>query len=98
MSSNALTWLKRLKLSGRDLTKLYIRVREKLLSYGTEVSGAVPDLLRELGSLSLGALREYITEPLEKAACLKALYSAPGIKSPTDVLRITCGKPVGTQR
>ncbi|MEA3277559.1 MAG: TM1802 family CRISPR-associated protein [Pseudomonadota bacterium] len=51
VSANALTWLRRLNLSGRDLPELYVKVREKLLSYGTESSHAVRELLHELGRL-----------------------------------------------
>ncbi len=51
VGANALTWLKRLNLSGRDLPGLYNRIREKLLSYETESSAGVRDLVRELGAL-----------------------------------------------
>ncbi len=51
VSSNALTWLKRLNLSGRDLPELYIKVRGKLLIYGTEASSDVRELLNDLGRL-----------------------------------------------
>lgn len=51
VSSNALTWLKRLNLRGRDLPELYNKIREKLLSYGTEASPEVRELLQELGRL-----------------------------------------------
>ncbi len=54
VSSNALTWLKRLNLSGRDLPELYIKVREKLLSYETESSPRVRELVHEIGRV--GAL------------------------------------------
>ena len=54
VTSNALTWLKRLNLSGRDLPALYNRVREKLLSYNTEASQPVRELVQEIGHL--GAL------------------------------------------
>lgn len=51
VGANALTWLKRLNLSGRDLPGLYTRIREKLLSYETEGNPAVRELVRELGAL-----------------------------------------------
>jgi CRISPR-associated protein Csh1 len=51
VGANALTWLRRLSLSGRDLAELYVKVREKLLTYGTEGSPAVRGLLTELGEL-----------------------------------------------
>ncbi len=51
VSSNALTWLKRLTLSGRDLPEFYVKVREKLLAYGTERSAQVRELLHEVAQL-----------------------------------------------
>lgn len=51
VGSNALTWLRRLTLSGRDLPELYVRVREKLLTYGTESSQNVREVIEELGYL-----------------------------------------------
>ncbi len=48
VSSNALTWLKRLTLSGRDLPEFYVKVREKLLAYGTEKSEKVREVLHEI--------------------------------------------------
>ncbi len=51
VSSNALTWLKRLTLSGRDLPEFYVKVREKLLAYGTERSAPVRELLHEIAQL-----------------------------------------------
>lgn len=51
VGANALTWLKRLTLSGKDLPELYIKVREKLLAYETEGNEAVRDLVAELGAL-----------------------------------------------
>ena len=52
VSANALTWLKRLSLSGKDLPELYVKVREKLLAYGTEGSEDVRALVEELGMLA----------------------------------------------
>jgi CRISPR-associated protein Csh1 len=40
-----------LTLSGRDLPELYVRVREKLLTYGTESSANVREVIEELGYL-----------------------------------------------
>lgn len=51
VGSNALTWLRRLTLSGRDLPELYVRVREKLLTYGTESNANVREVIEELGHL-----------------------------------------------
>jgi CRISPR-associated protein Csh1 len=49
--SNALTWLKRLTLSGKDLPELYIKVREKMMLYGVEGNETVRQLVTELGEL-----------------------------------------------
>jgi CRISPR-associated protein Csh1 len=54
VASNALTWLKRLELSGRDLPALYTKIREKLLVYETESNPEVRALIQEIGRL--GAL------------------------------------------
>jgi len=51
VGANALTYLKRLRLRGRDLPEFYLKVREKLLSYGAEGSTAVRALLGEIGDL-----------------------------------------------
>lgn len=51
VGANALTWLKRLNLSGQDLPGLYTRIREKLMSYETESNAAVRELVAELGRL-----------------------------------------------
>lgn len=51
VGANALTWLKRLTLSGKDLPELYVKVREKLMIYGTEGSETVRALVSELGEL-----------------------------------------------
>ncbi|MBM4330976.1 MAG: CRISPR-associated protein [Deltaproteobacteria bacterium] len=51
VGANALTWLKRCTLKGRDLPELYIKTREKLLSYETEKSEDVRELIAEIGNL-----------------------------------------------
>ena len=51
VGANALTWLKRLTLKGRDLPGLYNKVREKLLAYETEKSEEVRELIAEIGNL-----------------------------------------------
>ena len=51
VGANALTWLKRLTLTGKDLPELYCKVREKLLTYETERNRAVREVLQELGEL-----------------------------------------------
>jgi len=51
VGANALTWLKRLNLTGADLPELYIKVREKLLAYNTEKSKKVRVVVEELGHL-----------------------------------------------
>ena len=51
VGSNALTWLKRLTLTGKDLPDFYCKVREKLLAYETEGNENVREVLREVGYL-----------------------------------------------
>jgi len=53
VGANALTWLKRLTLKGKDLPELYIKIREKLLAYETEKSSDVRALIGELGALGV---------------------------------------------
>lgn len=53
VGANALTWLKRLTLKGKDLPWLYIKVREKLLAYEAEKSQKVRDLINEIGKLGI---------------------------------------------
>ena len=51
VGTNALTWLKRLTLKGRDLPGLYIKIRGKLLAYETEKNFEVRELIAEIGNL-----------------------------------------------
>ena len=51
VGANALTWLKRLTLAGKDLPELYTKVRKKLIVYGTEGNETVRQLVTELGEL-----------------------------------------------
>lgn len=53
VSANALSWLKRLTLQGKDLPEVYIKVRGKLLAYETEKSKEVRNLLAEIGRLGI---------------------------------------------
>lgn len=53
VSANALTWLKRLTLKGNDLPGLYVKVREKLLSYEVEGNAEVRKVLEEFGRLAI---------------------------------------------
>ncbi|MBU0566602.1 CRISPR-associated protein, partial [bacterium] len=53
VGANALTWLKRLTLKGRDLPELYVKIREKLLAYETEKSEEVRELIKEIGRLGV---------------------------------------------
>ena len=55
VGANALPWLKRFTLTGRDLPDLYVKIREKLLTYRAE-SSDVREVIEELGNLgtSLG--------------------------------------------
>ncbi|MBK1695126.1 hypothetical protein CKO09_10300 [Chromatium weissei] len=61
VTSNALTWLKRLNLDGRELPELYNKVREKLLSYGVESSADVRAIIYDLGRLGGQTLGNQIT-------------------------------------
>lgn len=51
VGANALTWLRRLTLTGEDLPDFYCKVREKLLTYETEGNENVREVLREVGHL-----------------------------------------------
>jgi len=53
VGANALTWLKRLTLKGKDLPELYIKTRQKLLAYETEKSPDVRELIHEIGLLGV---------------------------------------------
>jgi len=53
VAANALTWLKRLTLKGSDIPGLYIKIRKKLMSYNTEGSADVRELLAEAGNLGV---------------------------------------------
>lgn len=51
VGANALTWLKRLTLKGKDLPELYVKIREKLMAYETEKNEDVRSLITEIGDL-----------------------------------------------
>jgi len=53
VSANALSWLKRLTLQGKDLPELYTKIREKMLAYETEKSEKVRNLIAEIGRLGV---------------------------------------------
>ena len=53
VGANALTWLKRLTLKGKDLPELYVKIREKLLAYEAEKSQKVRDLINEIGKIAV---------------------------------------------
>jgi CRISPR-associated protein Csh1 len=53
VKANALTWLRRLTLSGNDLPELYTKVRGKLLEYDTERSPQVRELNEELAQIGV---------------------------------------------
>lgn len=46
-----MTWLKRLRLEGRDLPDLYNKIREKLLTYEVERNADVRAIVQDLGRL-----------------------------------------------
>lgn len=51
VGANALPWLKRFTLTGKDLPGLFVKVRGKLLTYGTEYDPNVRVVIEELGHL-----------------------------------------------
>jgi len=51
VSANALTWLKRLTLTGSDLPDLYVKIRGKLLAYNAEGNEALRAVIKEIGIL-----------------------------------------------
>ncbi len=53
VGANALTWLKRLTLKGKDFPELYVKIREKLLAYEAEKSQKVRDLINEIGKIGV---------------------------------------------
>jgi CRISPR-associated protein Csh1 len=53
VGANALTWLKRLTLNGKDLPELYVKIRGKLLTYGAEKSALIRELIEEIGRIGL---------------------------------------------
>jgi CRISPR-associated protein Csh1 len=53
VSSNSLTWLKRLTLEGKDLPELFIRVREKLLAYDAEKAELLREVIADISRLGL---------------------------------------------
>lgn len=53
VGANALTWLKRLNLTGNDLPELYVKIREKLLSYETEGNPDIQAILKEIAYLGI---------------------------------------------
>jgi len=53
VGANALTWLKRLTLKGKDLPELYVKIREKLLAYEAEKSQKLRDLINEIGVIGV---------------------------------------------
>ncbi|MBW2165766.1 MAG: CRISPR-associated protein [Deltaproteobacteria bacterium] len=51
VSANALTWLKRLTLTGSDLPDLYVKIRGKLLAYNAEGNEDIRAVIKEIGIL-----------------------------------------------
>lgn len=60
VGANALTWLKRLTLRGRDLPELYNKIREKNFAYEIEKNEKVRQLITEIGLLGV-RLGEHIS-------------------------------------
>ncbi len=53
VASNALTWLRRLSLSAKDLPELYVKIREKLFAYQSRGSSSMNAVLEEIGHLGV---------------------------------------------
>lgn len=53
VGANALPWLKRFTLAGKDLPELFVKVRGKLITYGTEYDPNVRVVIEELGYLGI---------------------------------------------
>jgi CRISPR-associated protein Csh1 len=51
VNSNALTWLKRLEISGKDLPELYTKIRGKFLAYNFKKNQSFLNLEKDLGYL-----------------------------------------------
>ena len=51
VQANALSWLRRGTLAGRDLPELYAKVRQKLLEYQIEGNREVREVVTELSRL-----------------------------------------------
>ncbi|MCK5796631.1 MAG: hypothetical protein KAI47_05585, partial [Deltaproteobacteria bacterium] len=49
--ANALSWLRRGTLAGRDLPELYAKVRQKLLEYNVEASSQVREVVKEISRI-----------------------------------------------
>jgi CRISPR-associated protein Csh1 len=94
VGANALTWLKRLTLSGADLPDLYIKVREKLLAYETERNPDVRDIISELGEL--GTRTKSLSELCEVDTCYFLLLgqSLTGKILPTKKSEMVIESPV----
>jgi CRISPR-associated protein Csh1 len=53
VGANALTWLRRLNITGEDLPSLYNKIREKLLTYETDSRPEVSVIIEEVGHLGI---------------------------------------------
>jgi CRISPR-associated protein Csh1 len=53
VQSNALTWLRRGNITGRDLPAFHNKIREKLMTYGTDASAEVREVVGELSQLGV---------------------------------------------
>lgn len=51
VAANALTWLKRLTLTGKDLPELFVKVRGKLLTYEADRFSVVREVIQDLAAL-----------------------------------------------
>jgi len=69
VGANALTWLKRLTLQGKDLPELYKKIRGKLLSYEAEKSAAIRELTEEIGKFALSINESRLNELSQTQTC-----------------------------
>lgn len=69
VGANALTWLKRLTIQGKDLPELYKKIRGKLLSYEAEKSAAIRELTQEIGKFALSINESRLNELSQTQTC-----------------------------
>jgi CRISPR-associated protein Csh1 len=83
VSANALTWLKRLTLTGKDLPELYNKIREKLLAYDTDKSANVRSIINEIGKI---VSKMGLGDAIELSQTLTSYYLLIGQSMTQDIL------------